>query len=355
VALALILAMIGLSPLASSAAPGDVLTVDLIGPPQVAIGAQAIYTVQLHSDDYAQTRTTVDLPDGVTFVKEGPGPICDNSGCHNSGPCAATADGTQVVCTILQDNAGSFVYALTLAIADDVPVGTQVDVSVSSVAGDLKTPVFTKTSTAVQSADLGLSLESVPTGLLTAGRPITYTVVVVNNGPATVEHFTVFSGFGGTFYGGGDATNPEADCFSDPGSLICDVTVRLAPGEKIRLQYVLPTRADADTWGKSGTISARVDDLPYENVVINPQNDQASFRIKFAAKPGTPTTSPTTTTPPTHASSSPPAGGNGGDSGDGGGLPITGAPIAPITVTGLIMLLLGAATLWATRRRSRQF
>ncbi len=43
--------------------------------------------------------------------------------------------------------------------------------------------------------------------------------------------------------------------------------------------------------------------------------------------------------------------GNGGDNGDeGGGLPITGAPIFTIAAAGIMLILIGIGALWCTRR-----
>ncbi|MCO8274119.1 thioester domain-containing protein [Actinoplanes sp. TRM 88003] len=98
-----------------------------------------------------------------------------------------------------------------------------------------------------------------------------------------------------------------------------------------------------------------------------PYGDKVSgtFEKKYAKWNGpipTPSPAPGTTTPPTTAPTSSPAepsasptGRVGGDGGEGGGLPVTGAPTGVVLAGAVALLVLGAGTVLLVRRRRLRF
>jgi hypothetical protein len=349
----LLAAMIGLTPTgAAAAAPVDI-SAGVGGPEQVAQGQTAVYLFQgltKTTPRPANMRVTLKLPAGLTYESAEPGAVsCGGAECpRNSGECTADAARTLITCTA--DNAvdiadGHFSYTATVRVAADAVPGTKLTVvAEASSDGDEATPAdntYSFTSTVIIGADLGLTAVP-PAAPVVPGKPVTFSIIVHNYGPATVKKVTLQEGFTGPWYGGGKLTNEGTDCFADPGLLVCEATVDLAPGAEVRLNHSLPTSADDDFWGLREQGSVRIFDLPDE-AGFDTANNHVTFPIVFAKKPaGTPATSatPVPTTPA-----------DGG--GAAGGLPITGAATLPLALTGLLLLLGGAAAILLTRRRGR--
>jgi hypothetical protein len=331
----------GVAAMGAARAPED-RTLYLVAPDEAPIGHTAELLFQargITSDQEADGLVlTLTLPDGMTYVSPEPYAHHTSNGDYNAGPC--TPSGQIVTCRIDRRDVliGSDVAAwtATVGIAEDVAPGTRLTVRVGA---DGKT--LDATSTAVAGADLTLRAEP-PKGPLTAGQPLEFTAIVRNNGPATIRHFTLFESYEGLWYGGGRVTDPAADCFSDPGSFICDVNREVKPGEEVRLRHSMPSRANADTWGTRNRVGLRVEDVPS---TIDDTNDGTAFQVQFSKKPPnapSPTPSQTRSTAPTPSS---PIG--------GGGLPITGPASLPLTGAGVLLLFTGAGALWAGRRRAR--
>ncbi|AGZ40776.1 hypothetical protein AFR_12450 [Actinoplanes friuliensis DSM 7358] len=329
----------GVAAMGAARAPED-RTLYLIAPDQAPIGHTAELLFQargITSDEEADGLVlTLTLPGGMTYVSPEPYAHHGSNGNYNDGPC--TPSGQIVTCRIDRALIGSdtAAWTATVGIDADVAPGTRLTVRVGA---DGKT--LDATSTAVAGADLTVRVEP-PKGSVTAGQPVEFTAIVRNNGPATIQRFTLFESYEGLWYGGGRVTNPEADCFSDPGSFICDVYREVKPGEEVRLQHSMQSRANADTWGTRNHVGLSVEDVPSK---IDDTNDGTSFQVQFSKKPPqspSPTPSRTQTTAPDSASP-----------GGGGGLPITGPASLPLTGAGVLLLLTGAGALWAGRRRAR--
>jgi hypothetical protein len=338
--MALALVAGGVAGVGAARAPED-RTVFLRAPAQSPIGHTAVLEFQaigITSDQEADNLVmTLTLPHGMTYVSPEPYAYQTSNGNYNAGPC--TPSGQIVTCRIDRHDilvgTDRAAWTATVGIDDDVAPGTRLT---ASVAADGKT--MEATTTAVSGADLAVRVEP-PKGTVTAGKPVEFTVVVRNNGPATIQHFTLFESYQGRWYRGGRVSNPEADCFPDPGTFICDVYREVKPGEEVRLRHSMRSVADADTWGTTNTVGLSVDDEPS---TINDKNNRTTFQVRFSPKPK-PSPSHTSPAPST---STPATGGTGG-----GGLPITGAPVLPLTAGGLLLLLTGAGALWFGRRRTQ--
>lgn len=336
-------AMIGLIPGAVSAAP--VARVDLragiAGPERVAQGQTAVYSFQGLTESTPRpenVRIVLKLPAGVTYESAEPGAVsCGAPECpRNTGEC--TADSAQTLVTCTADNVvdiadGHYSFTATVRIAADVAPGAKLTVVVEAVSdGAESTPADNTsafTSTVIIGADLGVTVIP-PAAPVVPGKPVTFSVVVHNYGPATVAHVTVFESFSGPWFTGGKMTTTDTGCFADPGSLVCEAEVDLAAGEEVKLDTALPTAADDDFWGLVETASVRLSDLPDESG-FDTANNRATFPIEFAKRP---------------------AGNDGSGDAEGGGLPVTGA--RPLALAGLLLLLGGTAAVALARRRRPQ-
>jgi hypothetical protein len=336
------------------AAPGD-MQLTISGPDQIAIGqSRSVYTltaVPQVTIDPASVRVVLTLPAGVTYVSAEP----QASGCAdrpgdtgcNAGPCLTDTARTVVTCTVSKA-AEVYRYTATVAVASTVPVGAVLPISATVTFGDGETTTAQTTATAVLGADLGAEVIG-PERPVRPGRPVEYTVVVHNYGPATVTAFAVFGSYDLSWFIGGSAAGGE--CFSDVGLMTCDFVTTLRPGAERRLTFTMPTLADAALWGTSSRVAVHVNDQPLPESV-DETNNRAAFTFSFARRPHHPATTPAT---PTSSPSSSPAGGNGNGNGNGGdepGLPITGAAPAPLVASGIVLLLLGTAAIRLTGRRS---
>ncbi|BCJ48638.1 hypothetical protein Asp14428_01130 [Actinoplanes sp. NBRC 14428] len=328
----------GVAAMGAARAPED-RTLYLIAPDEAPIGHTAELLFQargITSDAEADGLVlTLTLPDGMTYVSPEPYAYNTSNGNYNAGPC--TPAGQIVTCRIDRHDvligSDTAAWTATVGIGEDVAPGTRLTVRVGA---DGKTQ--DAATTAVAGADLTVRAEP-PRNPVTAGQPVEFTAIVRNNGPATIRHFTLFESYEGRWYGGGRVTNPEADCFADPGSFICDVYREVKPGEEVRLRHSMPSRANADTWGTRNRVGLRVDDVPSK---IDDTNDSATFQVRFSKKP------PQT---PSHPPSPTPSAVAGGTGGGGGSLPITGPATLPLTAAGLLLLLTGAVALRTGRTR----
>ncbi|MCO8275159.1 hypothetical protein M1L60_31720 [Actinoplanes sp. TRM 88003] len=322
-------------------------TLNLSGPDQVVIGQTAVFTVQAGgAADPLGVSVALTLPAGITYVSGAPGAVNTVDGGRNSGPCAV--DGQVVTCSVDHPEDGLLSWTATVRVAADVVPGEPL--SLVAASGEINRKLAT---VPVRGADFAVSVEDGPTGVLEAGKPITYTVVVRNLGPDAGVPFTLHEWFDGGWYIGGGVEQEGVECFSDPGEMACEVDRSLPAGGEIRLEHVLPTRADAGTVGRRGLIGLQVRDQP---LPVDPGNNELTFPIQFAVAPTTPPASSPTSSPtasPTPSSSpSPTATATPAPGGAGGGLPITGPGAGPIALVGAVLLLAGVAALRFGRRRA---
>jgi hypothetical protein len=264
----------------------------------------------------------VTLMDGLTFV-----------GATGAGPCTRVA--TKVTC-VTDEVSASPQWRITVGFADNLPLGSDyyVDAAVSSDEADtnLENNEIRYTVRVGREGDLTLTTV-VPPKPVVPGQPVRFTVVVDYQGPRPIDKLVLMGSVSGLWYRGyGRIDNVPAECFADPGSMVCEIYTRIEPGKPVELHYVIPSWADEDTWGARDTFHLRTYDFG--------EMDEASASFRFAKKPA----------PGTSGTTAPPAGGDG-DGGAGGGLPVTGSASLPVAATGLLLVLAGAGAFLAARRR----
>ncbi|MEV6299162.1 hypothetical protein AB0M02_07135 [Actinoplanes sp. NPDC051861] len=325
--------IVGLAAPAQAAAPPADLSINLSGPSQVMAGGTGEFRMHVGlaepPADLTTIRAVLTLPAGVAFESATPG---------EGGPC--TAAGSTVTCAAEKkdETLDAFVWHVTVRFAADIALGDQRRLTAVASSADTEATPANNTQSVdtevVHRADLGVTAIP-PTGKITLGQPVKYTLVVRNHGPGVVQHFALQESFDSHWYRGGDVLGTDAqECFADPGMMICDLARELRPDEEIRLEHVLPTSAEDTVTDLQQAV--RVSLFQYAGDT-NPANDEVEVPLEFTAKPGTASPSPSATTGP----------------GDDPTLPITGPGALPIGLAGLLLLLLGTGAVLATRRRGR--
>jgi len=280
--------------------PVDLLAL-LTAPDEAAPGGTALYWINMTSNTRVvptNPRLVLTLPAGVTYRSTDPG---------DSGPCTANPAGSVVTCTVDRPAdipEGRHLQRITAAVDADVPEGTVLTatLTVESDNPELVPADNTKSDSFTAYLPSDLKLTVIPPGRpVVPGQPVRYTIVARNQGPGTIGHFAVAEGFEG-WYIGGDVTTGGADCFTDPGRLVCDLDGPLAPGAELRLEHVLPTRATDDLWGLRTTVGVQTYG-PINDT--NPANNTLSFSFRFAAKPGGSPSPSASASPSVSASPSP--------------------------------------------------
>ncbi|MFC7530582.1 hypothetical protein [Actinoplanes sp. GCM10030250] len=335
VLMAIFVATLGLPTPARAAEPTVDLSMNLGGPGEVLVGETAEYRLTAGLTeapaDLSSVRAVLTLPDGVTFESAKP---------DAGGPCTAAASTVTCVAVKKEDNFDAFVWYVTVRFAADLALGERLRfTAVASSDGTEATPID-NTSTfetgVVHLADLGLTAIP-PTGKITLGQPVKYTLIVTNHGPGVVRHFALHEGFDSHWYSGGTVEGAEkGECFGDPGMMICDVSTELQPGEEVRLVHNLPTSTDDTVLDLTQSVSVSFYEYAGDK---NKANDTLEIPLEFAAKASSsPSASPSpsaTTTPEAETPT----------------LPITGPATPLVGLTGLLLLLTGAGIVLATRRR----
>jgi hypothetical protein len=176
----------GVAAMGAARAPED-RTLSLIAPDQAPIGHTAVLQFQaggITSDEEADGLVlTLTLPDGMTYVSPEPYAYNTSNGNYNAGPC--TPSGQTVTCRIDRHDvlvgSDAAAWTATVGIDEGVAPGTRLTVRVGADGKSRDAA-----TTAVEAADLTVRAEP-PRGPVTAGRPVEFTAIVRNNGPATIR------------------------------------------------------------------------------------------------------------------------------------------------------------------------
>ncbi|MET8152537.1 hypothetical protein ACIBSW_20380 [Actinoplanes sp. NPDC049668] len=268
----------------------------------------------------AQHRTVVlELPEGVTF-RSADYPL-------SAGPCVPDPAGRMVTCTT-KERETSARWRVDTDVAEDAPQGEYVTAK-ATLTTELPDPEpqnnvagFDVFITA--GGDLAVAV-SAPEGPWAVGAKFDTRISIRNAGPyRTPLRVNVFLTPSKVLR----PTATPAGCEADTGLLHCDIEM-LEAGATAELAVNLEvTRYD------KGGLSVKPVLVP-----VGPDSDrhnnEATYRAEILGPSASPAPSPTQT-----------GGGAGGPS-----LPITGSPVAPLALTGLILLVAGSAAVLPARRR----
>jgi LPXTG-motif cell wall-anchored protein len=298
--------------------------------------------------DRSRVSITLTIPDGVTYAP-GEG--------TTSGPCDL-ADGL-LTCRPAEDGPvdqfGWYIFPVELRVGEDTPLGTRLPFRLNLDVEDGQDTfpndnTRTWTSTVAGSADMGVAVKD----LVVAEDAVTYTVVLHNYGPQTTTKYTYHETYSVTNWHG-TGVGPGATCRFTAGKNQCTVRQALAPGQESEIKRTVPIPANSKWRGTKVPVEVYVYDSPANFAgsewfvnTINPDNDKTSYvaDLTALAPPTTPSPTPSAS-PSSPGGTAAPAPGEGG----GGGLPITGSATLPVAVTGLGLLLAGAAAVLVARRR----
>ncbi|MEV4946332.1 hypothetical protein [Streptomyces sp. NPDC053755] len=325
-----------------------------------APGRTVIFTVgaDVVSGTAPALGVTIALPRGVTYEKSGSHPAL----------CAPTTDGRTLTCRARgsEQHVGEQVY---LRLGEDVPTGTTLTLTATADIGDaVDTRPEDNTATATVDVrtgnDVGVEWKA-PSGSVRPGETVRTELVVTNHGPGRIESFVVHLSLYGDYHGYWPREYDKA-CWSDPGSLICDLYDGLAPGESRALPFTwkFPQKAAGTTF--------RVPAGLYIRDILDPvaenDRDELVIRIAKGSKPtppatpptatpttGSPSPEPTATPAPTSSSPAPaPSVTPPGGSGSGGELARTGSGSVAATagLAGTLIVAGGLALLVRPRKVS---
>jgi uncharacterized repeat protein (TIGR01451 family) len=184
------------SDVVATATQADLVTTDSASPASVAAGSNVTYTQSVTNDGPA-TAT------GVTFTQTTPLNTTFQSITPPTGWTCATVPPVGGTGTIsCAPTGGTMVlnasanFTLVLQVSATTPSGTNITETDTATATDLVTNLTTNTASAMvivanaNSADMAIVKTGTPSPV-TEGTPLTYTLAVTNNGPASATNVTV--------------------------------------------------------------------------------------------------------------------------------------------------------------------
>ncbi|MBB4764261.1 DUF11 domain-containing protein [Amorphoplanes digitatis] len=280
-------------------------------------------TATRHPTAAAQHRTVVlELPEGVTFRS------ADYP--QAAGPCVADAAKRTVTCTT-KARETSARWRVDTDVAKDAPQGVYVTAKATLTTEQPDPEPANNVSTTDVFITAGGELSvavSAPKGPWQVGAKFDAEISVHNAGPyRTPLRVNVFL----LPVKGLRPTALPAGCEPDTGILFCDIEM-IEAGATL----VLPVSFEVTRYDKDG-LSVKPVLIP-----VGPDadrtNNEATYAAEIVAPPASPSPTPTQTA-------------GGGGAGEPS-LPITGSPVAPLALTGLVLLVAGAGAVLLARRRA---
>jgi uncharacterized repeat protein (TIGR01451 family) len=151
------------------------------------------------------------------------------------------------------------------------PLHNDARVSSGTFDGDLSDNLATVTTAVTAEADLSITKSESPDPVL-AGNPLTYTIVVTNNGPSTATDVKITDPLptGTVFADGVDGNGATVCALVQPGTVVCDLG-DMAPGavESVYLTVEIdPSVADGTVLSNTASVSSTTTDpVPGNNSV----------------------------------------------------------------------------------------
>ena len=180
----------------ATATQADLTTTNSPSATSVAAGSNVTYTQVVTNNGPAVTNA------GMTFTQTTP----PNTTFQSMTPPAGWTCGTvptvggtgTITCTLAGTLAanGTATFSLVLQVAAATPAGTNITDTATATAGNMPTGITTNTASATvvvasaKSADMAIVKTGSPNPV-TQGTPLTYTLTVTNNGPASATNVTV--------------------------------------------------------------------------------------------------------------------------------------------------------------------
>ena len=169
----------------------DLVVTDSASPTSVAAGSNVTYTQTLQNLGPKPATTaqfTQTTPPNTTFVSMA------GAGWNCTGVPAVGGTGT-ITCTDATFNTGTASFTLVLQVNSTTPSGTSITDTATATASNIVPNLTANTASATvvvnaNTADMAIVKTATPNPV-TEGTPLTYTLTVTNNGPATATNVTV--------------------------------------------------------------------------------------------------------------------------------------------------------------------
>ncbi len=179
----------------ATATQSDLVATNSASPTSVAPGSNVTYTQGVTNNGPAATNTGMTLtettPPNTTFqsITTPAGWSCVTPSVGGTGTITCTDSGS------LGSNASAS-FSLVLQVISGAPSGTNITDTVTASAGNIVPSITSNTASATvvvasaTSADMAIVKSATPNPV-TEGTPLTYSLAVTNNGPATATNVTV--------------------------------------------------------------------------------------------------------------------------------------------------------------------
>ncbi|NYE35991.1 putative repeat protein (TIGR01451 family) [Nocardioides cavernae] len=264
----------------------DVSITKTVTPATPVPGQPVTWTVVVRNDGPSTARDVVvrdDVADAITGLTASTG--------ATPNPCTVAA-GNDVTCAVGAVAPGS---AVTVTISGGVPAGFTggLDNTATVTSPTDTTPqnnTATATSTPVARADVGITMTVNPVRPV-PGQPVTYTLVVTNNGPSTARDVTVEDPVPGALTGVRATSGTTPEQCDVTGNLVACGLGDLAPGATVTITVVgdLPPGFTGDLVN-TATVASPTDTTPGNNTatVSGSTDPQADVSITKALSPTSP-------------------------------------------------------------------
>ncbi len=172
----------------------DLVVTNSASPTSVAPGSNVTYTQTVQNLGPAAATTvsfTETTPPNTTFQS-----ITSPGGTWNCTSVPAVGAAGTITCTDASFATGTASFTIVLQVSAATPSGTNITDTATATAGNIVPNLATNTASATvvvangNSADMAIVKTATPNPV-TEGTPLTYTLTVTNNGPATATNVTV--------------------------------------------------------------------------------------------------------------------------------------------------------------------
>ncbi len=245
----------------ATATQADLVATNSPSPTSVAPGSNVTYTQGVTNNGPAATNTGMTLtettPPNTTFqsITAPAGWSCVTPAVGGTGTITCTDSGSLAANT-------SASFTLVLQVISSAPSGTNITDTVTANAGNIVPSITSNTASATvvvasaNSADMAIVKTASPNPV-TEGTPLTYSLAVTNNGPATATNVTVTDTLPSVMVYL-SSTTTQGSCSEAGGTVTCLLGTMANAGTATITILVIPD--SAGTFSNTATVTASQND-----------------------------------------------------------------------------------------------